>query len=107
MVPGAVQYVGREILNHSRLLHPHIVKFHEVFLTPDYLAIVMEFAGGGDMFQYVKARGGLEVGICCFLPLFAACLPGRTKWEEELLLVVSFQFVTEGNLTTGITKGHT
>eukprot|EP00884_Botryococcus_braunii_P022447 jgi/Botrbrau1/8887/Bobra.0148s0007.1 len=58
--PKITKYVGREILNHSRLLHPHIVKFHEVFLTHDYLAIVMEFAGGGDMFQYVKARGGLE-----------------------------------------------
>ena len=27
---------------------------------PQYLAIVMEYAAGGDMFQYVKARGGLD-----------------------------------------------
>lgn len=27
------QYVGRELVNHSRLLHPHIVQFREVFLT--------------------------------------------------------------------------
>ena len=33
----------------------------QVFLTPDYLAIVMEYAKGGDMFQYVKARRGLQV----------------------------------------------
>lgn len=32
----------------------------QVFLTKDYLAIAMEFAAGGDMFQYVKHRGGLE-----------------------------------------------
>ena len=33
--------------------HPHIVRFQEVFLTPRYLAIVMEYASGGDMFEYV------------------------------------------------------
>ena len=32
----------------------------QVFLTRDFLAIAMEFAAGGDMFQYVKHRGGLE-----------------------------------------------
>ena len=32
----------------------------QVFLTKEYLAIAMEFAAGGDMFQYVKQRGGLE-----------------------------------------------
>ena len=35
---------GREIYNHSQLLHPHIVQFKEVFLTPHYLGICMEFA---------------------------------------------------------------
>ena len=29
-------------------------------MTREYLAIAMEFAAGGDMFQYVKQRGGLE-----------------------------------------------
>ncbi len=32
----------------------------QVFLTKEYLAIAMEYAAGGDMFQYVKHRGGLE-----------------------------------------------
>lgn len=54
------KYVAREIVNHSTLLHPHIVQFKEVFLTKDYLAIVMEYVAGGDMFAYVKRRGGLE-----------------------------------------------
>ena len=31
----------------------------QVFLTPDYMAIVMEFATGGDMFQLVVANRGL------------------------------------------------
>lgn len=54
------KYVAREIVNHSHLLHPHIVQFKEVFLTADYLAIAMEYVAGGDMFAYVKRRGGLE-----------------------------------------------
>ena len=34
-------------------MHPNIVQFREIFLTPVHLAIVMEYAAGGDMFEYV------------------------------------------------------
>lgn len=54
------KYVERELLNHSHLLHPHIVQFREVFLTRDYLGIAMEYAAGGDMFQHVTKRRGLS-----------------------------------------------
>ena len=46
--------VEREIINHSVLLHPHIVRFKECFLTPHYLGIAMEYANGGDMYAYTK-----------------------------------------------------
>ena len=32
----------------------------QVFLTPDYLAIAMEYADGGDMFQLVVQQRGLS-----------------------------------------------
>jgi serine/threonine-protein kinase SRK2 len=54
------KYVEREILNHRCLMHPHIVQFREVFLTPQYLGIAMEFAAGGDMFEHVVRKGGLK-----------------------------------------------
>ncbi|KAK9840946.1 hypothetical protein WJX81_001908 [Elliptochloris bilobata] len=54
------KYVAREVINHAFLLHVRATAFKEVFLTPEYLAIAMEYAAGGDMFQYVKQRGGLE-----------------------------------------------
>lgn len=54
------KYVEREILNHRCLLHPHIVQFKEVFLTPQYLGIAMEYAPGGDMFEFVVRKGGLK-----------------------------------------------
>jgi serine/threonine-protein kinase SRK2 len=31
-----------------------------VFLTPQYLGIAMEFAPGGDMFEYVVKKNGLR-----------------------------------------------
>lgn len=55
--PGVNKATLREIINHRLCAgHPHIVRFQEVFLTPRYLAIVMEYASGGDMFEYVLAH---------------------------------------------------
>lgn len=36
------------------------LQFREVFLTPDYLGIAMEYAAGGDMFQHVTNKRGLS-----------------------------------------------
>lgn len=52
------RYVEREILNHKALRHPHVVQFHEVFLTEQYLAIVMEYADQGDLFLFVQVGTG-------------------------------------------------
>ncbi|CAD7704929.1 unnamed protein product [Ostreobium quekettii] len=54
------RYVQREILNHKRLRHPHVVQFYEVFLTEEFLAIVMEFADQGDLFLFVQQRVRLK-----------------------------------------------
>jgi len=53
------KHVGREIECHSNFCHPHVVQFKEVFLTPEHLAIAMEYVPGGDMFQHVKRNKGL------------------------------------------------
>ncbi|XP_077224608.1 serine/threonine-protein kinase SRK2E-like [Tasmannia lanceolata] len=45
--------VQREIINHRSLRHPNIVRFKEVILTPTHLAIVMEYASGGELFQRI------------------------------------------------------
>ncbi|XP_039009667.1 serine/threonine-protein kinase SRK2I-like isoform X1 [Hibiscus syriacus] len=49
--------VQREIINHRSLRHPNIVKFKEVILTPTHLAIVMEYASGGELFERICAAG--------------------------------------------------
>ncbi|KAI4377939.1 hypothetical protein MLD38_015491 [Melastoma candidum] len=41
--------VEREIINHRSLKHENIIGFKEVLLTPTHLAIVMEYAAGGEL----------------------------------------------------------
>lgn len=49
--------VQREIINHRSLRHPNIVRFKEVMLTPTHLAIVMEYAAGGELFERICNAG--------------------------------------------------
>ncbi|KAH9299458.1 hypothetical protein KI387_031140 [Taxus chinensis] len=49
--------VGREMINHRSLRHPNIVRFKEVVLTPTHLAILMEYAAGGELFERICNAG--------------------------------------------------
>ncbi|KAK3414255.1 serine/threonine-protein kinase SRK2A [Eucalyptus grandis] len=49
--------VAREIINHRSLCHPNIIRFKEVILTPTHLAIVMEYAAGGELFERICNAG--------------------------------------------------
>ncbi|CAK7356253.1 unnamed protein product [Dovyalis caffra] len=49
--------VQREIINHRSLRHPNIVRFKELLLTPSHLAIVMEYAAGGELFARICSAG--------------------------------------------------
>uniref|UniRef100_A0A3Q7GRD7 Protein kinase domain-containing protein n=1 Tax=Solanum lycopersicum TaxID=4081 RepID=A0A3Q7GRD7_SOLLC len=51
------EHVQREIMNHRSLRHPNIIRFKEVFLTPAHLAIVMEYASGGELFERICSAG--------------------------------------------------
>ncbi|CAH9085707.1 unnamed protein product [Cuscuta epithymum] len=51
------ELVEREIMNHRSLKHPNIVRFKEVLLTPTHLAIVMEYAAGGELFHRICSVG--------------------------------------------------
>ncbi|XP_059286344.1 serine/threonine-protein kinase SAPK2-like [Lycium ferocissimum] len=51
------EHVQREIMNHRSLSHPNIIRFKEVLLTPTHLAIVMEYAAGGELFQRICNAG--------------------------------------------------
>lgn len=87
--------VERELLNHSMLVHPHVVRFEECFLTDKYLAIVMEYAAGGTLFTHVTARSACEPLLRCHFvascrqmwwscPGTEACAPGPGRFENVL-----------------------
>lgn len=58
--------VQREIINHRSLRHPNIIRFKEVILTPTHLAIVMEYASGGELFERICSSGRFSVGEARF-----------------------------------------
>lgn len=54
------EYVERELEQHWKLHHPGIVEMREVFLTDSHLAIVMDYADGGNLASYVGRRRRLD-----------------------------------------------
>ncbi|KAI7838415.1 hypothetical protein COHA_007788 [Chlorella ohadii] len=53
------KYTEREIVNHMKLHHPHVIALREVFLTATHLVLVMEYAAGGDLAHYVAGKNGV------------------------------------------------
>lgn len=51
------KYVEGEIVNHSRLRHPFVIQFKEVFLTSECICVAMEYANGGNLADFVKKGG--------------------------------------------------
>lgn len=75
--PTISEYVEREILNHRTLCHPHIISFKEVFVTEQHLCIVMEYAAGGDMHEFIAKE---------------KCLPEEfARWFfQQLCIAISY-----------------
>lgn len=51
--------LSREISSMERLHHPNIIRLYEVVETLAKLHIIMEFAGGGELFAKVSNEGKL------------------------------------------------
>lgn len=49
-------YVIREIVHHGALRHPFIIELKEVFVTREHVAIVMDFAPGGNLHRFLRNR---------------------------------------------------
>lgn len=54
------KHVDREVINYKHLLHPHVIQFKDVFLTTHYLAIVMEYAAGGNLQDHINDNKGIS-----------------------------------------------
>lgn len=47
--------MAREIHILKLIRHPHIIQLYEIIETPKQLYLIMEFACGGELFDYIVA----------------------------------------------------
>ncbi|WIA44491.1 hypothetical protein OEZ86_007234 [Tetradesmus obliquus] len=52
-----LRYISAEVLNHRKLQHPFVIGFKEVFTTPHYICIVMEYASGRSLYEHLCQSG--------------------------------------------------
>ena len=63
-----VERVSREIKILKQVSNPNIVKLYEIIETQKQLYLIMEYASGGELFDYIVARTRLkEQQACLFL----------------------------------------
>lgn len=58
--PGSLQKLFREVRIMKDLNHPNIVKLYEVIETKTTLYLVIEYASGGEVFDYLVAHGRMK-----------------------------------------------
>ncbi|XP_039003625.1 serine/threonine-protein kinase SAPK10-like isoform X1 [Hibiscus syriacus] len=80
--------VQREIINHRSLRHPNIVRFKEVILTPTHLAIVMEYASGGELFKRICAASRFNEDEARFF--FQQLISGVSYCHEMVGIIYPF-----------------
>ncbi|GMS77976.1 hypothetical protein PENTCL1PPCAC_151, partial [Pristionchus entomophagus] len=58
--PSSLQKLFREVKIMKQLDHPNIVKLYQVMETEQTLYLVMEYASGGEVFDYLVAHGRMK-----------------------------------------------
>jgi len=59
--PHLLQKIEREIVLMKLLNHRNILKLYEVYETSKYLFLILEYAEGGELFEYLVTQGGLPL----------------------------------------------
>jgi calcium-dependent protein kinase len=54
---GDIRLLEQEFEILKSVDHPNIIKFYEMYVDDDYYNLVMEFCGGGEVFEHIIARG--------------------------------------------------
>ena len=63
-----VERVAREIHILKIVRHPNVVQLYEIIETPKVLYLIMEYARGGELFEYIVNRKRVrEKEACRFL----------------------------------------
>lgn len=76
-----VERVSREVHILKLIRHPHIVQLFEIIETRGQLYLIMEYASGGELFDYIVAKGRVpEAEACRF---FHQIIAGVEKIHES------------------------
>ena len=59
-------------------MHPNIIQLHQVFLTPEHLGIVSEYAPGGDLVDYIERHN---------MAYDRALMESEARWLFQQLIV--------------------
>jgi 5'-AMP-activated protein kinase, catalytic alpha subunit len=62
---GDVERVSREIKILKIVRHPNIIQLYEIIETPKQLYLIMEYANGGELFDYIVSKGKLKETLAC------------------------------------------
>lgn len=60
-----VERVAREIHILKLIRHPHIIQLYEIIETQKQLYLIMEYASGGELFDYIVAKGRVKESEAC------------------------------------------
>jgi len=60
-----VERVAREIHILKRIRHPHVVQLYEIIETHRQLYLIMEYADGGELFDYIVANDRIKEREAC------------------------------------------
>lgn len=56
---GVREKINREVRILQRFVHPNIIRLYDVIETPTDIFLVMEYASGGELFDYIVSNGRL------------------------------------------------
>ena len=57
-IGDSLEKIKQEIKILSKLDHPNICKYYETYESPKHFYLIMEFCGGGDLFDKITQREG-------------------------------------------------
>jgi 5'-AMP-activated protein kinase catalytic alpha subunit len=60
-----VERVSREIKILKMIRHPNIIQMYEIIETPKKLYLIMEYASGGELFDYIVKNTRLKEKEAC------------------------------------------
>eukprot|EP01101_Sappina_pedata_P002286 TRINITY_DN12530_c0_g1_i1.p1 TRINITY_DN12530_c0_g1~~TRINITY_DN12530_c0_g1_i1.p1 ORF type:complete len:678 (+),score=167.94 TRINITY_DN12530_c0_g1_i1:61-2094(+) len=84
--PADIARIQRETQILTQLNHPNIIKLYDVIETRSHISIIMEFAQGGDLYQYVTNQSGGKLEMLEAIRVFRQMICGIRYCHQHLVV---------------------